>query len=681
MDLPNAGVRFETDADLPNKEVRQSRVRGPGWTPASGVEPAKPRQTVEAPDGNAWADFGSVPPRPKASDELPGDVADPGAEGASYFSALLACIVGASCAVGFASSYIDNVFAVKADEGPIPIPKTYREAIASKHAAEWKEAMRDEVQGKMSFNRAWDLVDRRKVPRNRRVLRGKWVFSVKYDSDGTVKRFKARWVGCGFAQREGIDYDLTYASTLRATSFRILIAIAAQYGLDLFHIDVTKAFTQAELDDVELFVEQPDGFAEPGMVCRMLMALEGLKQSAHLWQNACAEFLVQIGFYRLEHEPCLFRLCVGKAGPSVATFKGAGNSVKDGMSIILGVFVDDLICAFPPGSAPLFEWFERVFSKRFRCTPSAELTKYMGIEVKRDRKAGTISLSQRDYISSMMEKYMIGVHTKLWSGPVGSSQGELDAFMTLKPAADEAERERVGHKNYMSIVGSLLYAACMTRPDIAFHCAVLGQHMQNPSMACLDAARGVLAYLGRTMSHCLTYGPVRHGYASQYFEGWRPSLHDLYCWFDSSWGRAPTAMCGHVVMRSGAAISWSARKLKLIPLSSCEAEYACGSNACRDLRYIQLVLNELSQPGIDTVVAPETRVITDSQSARDVVENPGVTARTRHFERWMHFMRRLATYRHIRMQLVKTHSMLADVFTKAVGRAAVASATRVLLNL
>ena len=210
----------------------------------------------------------------------------------------------------------------------------------------------------------------------------------------------------------------------------------------------------------------------------------------------------------------------------------------------------------------------------------------MGIEVKRDRKAGTISLSQRDYISSMMEKYMIGVHTKLWSGPVGSSQSELDAFMTLKPAADEAERERVGHKNYMSIVGSLLYAACMTRPDIAFHCAVLGQHMQNPSMACLDAAQGVLAYLWRTMSHCLTYGPVRHGYASQYFEGWRPSLHDLYCWFDSSWGRAPTAMCGHVVMRSGAAISWSARKLKLIPLSSCEAEYACGSNACRGLRYI-----------------------------------------------------------------------------------------------
>ena len=240
---------------------------------------------------------------------------------------------------------------------------------------------------------------------------------------------------------------------------------------------------------------------------------------------------------------------------------------------------------------------------------------------------------------------------------------------------------RMSGKEYMSLVGSLLFAACMTRPDVAYHCAVLGQFMQDPSMKCLEAARGVLAYLSKTKAFSLTYGDARHEYTGPYFNGWAPTAHELYCWFDSSWGRAPLAMCGHVVMRSGAAVSWSARKLKLIPLSSCEAEYACGANACRDVRYLQLVLSELSQPGLVTTVEAETKVITDSQSARDVVENPGVTARTRHFERWMHFIRDMAAKRHIRVMLVKTDAMLADVFTKAVGRSQLAAAVRVLLNL
>ena len=708
MDLTNAGVRFdptEAESDLPSKIVTQGRAQAPGAVSGERTAPrnlddarlTRPKCSVKArnilPIPSVKLKLRvpeSKPPESRGKESSNDDTGADGAENASetnerasYFTAFLACVVGAASAVGFASSYVDRVFAVKADEGPIPIPKTYREAVASKYAEQWRQAMAEEVQGKMSFNKAWDLIGRSEVPPGRRVLRGKWVFGVKYHENGTVKRFKARWVGCGYAQQEGVDFDLTYASTLRATSFRLLMAITAQFGLVLKHIDVTKAFTQAKLDDVQLYVEQPDGFSEQGKVCKMRMALEGLKQSAHLWQRACADFLSSLGFYRLEHEPCLFRYRVTKE--TVTNHLGVdgvtGNKVKVGMVLLLGVFVDDIVCSFPPESLPLFEWFERAYSKRFRCTPSTDLVRFMGIEVKCDRAAGSVSLSQRTYIQAMVDKYLVGVHTKLWSAPVGSSPAELDAFMNLAPPADEAERLRVGGKEYMSLVGSLLYAACMTRPDIAYHCAVLGQHMQDPSMNCLEAARGVLAYLGRTKDHCLSYGPVHHNYSGPYFDGWTPEEHELYCWFDSSWGRAPLAMCGHVVMRSGAAVSWSARKLKLIPLSSCEAEYACGANACRDVRYIQLVLAELSQIGLETAAKAETRVITDSQSARDVVESPGVTARTRHFERWMHFMRHLAQLRHIRVQLVKTKAMLADVFTKAVGRSDIAAAASVLLNL
>ena len=55
------------------------------------------------------------------------------------------------------------------------------------------------------------------------------MFKVKYKSDGTVDRFKARWVGCGYSQQEGRDYADTYASTLRATSFRLIIAFAIDF--------------------------------------------------------------------------------------------------------------------------------------------------------------------------------------------------------------------------------------------------------------------------------------------------------------------------------------------------------------------------------------------------------------------------------------------------------------------
>ena len=669
----------DVSIELPSKLVVRSKSKPPG-----AVAPKDP--VVSPGTGRRTAHQNNSLPRVrlKLRDPAEGNAGEaaapnstePGPESgeqASYFAAFLACVVGASAAVGFASSYVDRLFAVKAGEGPIPIPKTYREAMASKHAEQWSEAMAEEVRGKMSHNKAWNLISRSQVPAGRRVLRGKWVYGIKYNPDGTLKRFKARWVGCGFAQKEGIDYDLTYASTLRATSFRILMAVAASFGLLLRHIDVTKAFTQAKLTDVELYVEQPEGFAEPGKVCHMLMALEGLKQSAHLWQRACADFMVSLGFYRLEHEPCLFRFSV--------TAENKNAKVKVGMCIIVGCFVDDLICAYPAASRPLFSWFEEQFSKRFTCTPSTVLERFMGVEVARDAATRSISISQTSYIESMVERYLVGVHTKFWSGPVGSSATELEAFMSLKPAADEAERTRVSGKEYMSLVGSLLFAACMTRPDIAYHCAILGQYMQDPSMDCLEAARGVLAYLGKTKHYKLTYGPMKNSGSSPYFGEWQPKEGELYCFFDSSWGRAPTAMSGHVVMFNGAAVSWSARKLKLIPLSSCEAETACGSVACRDLRFIQLILNELSQPGIVTLVEPETRVITDSQSARDTVLNPGVTARTRHYERWVHYMRYLASRLHVRVQLVKTVAMLANVFTKAVGRSEIAAATRVLLNL
>lgn len=73
----------------------------------------------------------------------------------------------------------------------------------------------------------WDVVYR---PRDAAVVGGRWHFKIKYNIDGSVSKFKARYVAKGYTQTEGVDYSETFAPTGRLASLRNLIAIAARQG-------------------------------------------------------------------------------------------------------------------------------------------------------------------------------------------------------------------------------------------------------------------------------------------------------------------------------------------------------------------------------------------------------------------------------------------------------------------
>lgn len=76
-------------------------------------------------------------------------------------------------------------------------------------------------------NHTWDIVY---IPDGQKVLKGKWVYKLKTSNEGTVSRYKARWVAKGFEQREGIDYAETFSPVAKSCSVRILFALAAYYG-------------------------------------------------------------------------------------------------------------------------------------------------------------------------------------------------------------------------------------------------------------------------------------------------------------------------------------------------------------------------------------------------------------------------------------------------------------------
>ncbi|KAE8964363.1 hypothetical protein PR001_g29075, partial [Phytophthora rubi] len=130
-------------------------------------------------------------------------------------------------------------------------PTTVRQALASEHAPQWREAMDVEYDSLMK-NLTWELVPRPKSTRKKRVnvLTSTWVLVVKRNEKGEVDRFKARLAIRGFLQKFGIDYLQTYSPVVRIESVRLVMIIALMQGLDCRHVDFVTAFLNGELVDV-----------------------------------------------------------------------------------------------------------------------------------------------------------------------------------------------------------------------------------------------------------------------------------------------------------------------------------------------------------------------------------------------------------------------------------------------
>ena len=127
------------------------------------------------------------------------------------------------------------------------------------------------------------------------------------DKNGNIKRFKARFVACGYSQVEGIDYTDTYAPVVGIITLRMVLSIAAAYGWNLTQLDVETAFLNAAVEE-EIYVKQPDGFhvGSPDMVLKLKKALYGLKQAPYNWNKLLTDSLLSLGLKRSTRDPCLF---------------------------------------------------------------------------------------------------------------------------------------------------------------------------------------------------------------------------------------------------------------------------------------------------------------------------------------------------------------------------------------
>jgi hypothetical protein len=143
-------------------------------------------------------------------------------------------------------------------------------------------------------NQVWELVD---PPLGCKPIGTKWVPKNKEGEKGEVVRNKSRLVAQGFSQKEGVDYEKTFAPVARLEAIRILLAFSVAKGFKLHQMDVKSAFLNGVLEE-EVYVRQPSGFESekyPHRVYKLRKALYGLKQAPRAWYGRLRGFLFERG--------------------------------------------------------------------------------------------------------------------------------------------------------------------------------------------------------------------------------------------------------------------------------------------------------------------------------------------------------------------------------------------------
>lgn len=525
-------------------------------------------------------------------------------------------------------------------------PSSYREAMASRDRDKWQTAAQAEFDGCVAQH-TWVLVKRSSLPSNTNIIPVKWVFKIKTDENGVVTKYKARITPKGFRQRHGVDYFEVFANTGKYKTLRVALSIAARRNMELRQLDVPQAFTQAVLHE-DVYMEMPEGFEVDGMVCHLKKSLYGLKQSPRNWWLLVSEFIIaDMGWKATVSDPCLF-------------FKTS----RTGQLMLLFLFVDDMQVGFQAEDEAEWQESHALLQQRFNITNLGDSTFMLGMRITRDRRARTLTLDQELYVTKALEKFGLdqcksaptpGVVSSSRSMPASADEEASAAGIPARLRGGGGScHEPIDVKLYQEKVGTLLYAAISTRPDIAYEVNRRAQHMQAPTIADGRACDRVFRYLAGTKSLGLLFG---RGRAS--------ATGALSAYADADWGSDPSdrkSITGWVAMLGGDPVSWASKKQKVVSQSSCEAELYAEAAAINEIKWLRGLLDELGLSGAHTPI-----LYGDNQSTQSLTRNGIKSERTKHVDIKYQFVTDEVARGRVQLQWVATTQQLADVLTKALG--------------
>ena len=367
-------------------------------------------------------------------------------------------------------------------------------------------------------------------------------------------------------------------------------------------MDAVTAFLNCNSDN-DIYIEVPPEWRQPGMsttypfVFKLQKALYGLKQAPRVWQKHLKSFLSEFGFEPLASDNCIY--------------------IHKESEILIVTYVDDFVIL--GRSINHINLLKKALATKFQLQDLGPASYFLGFRITRYRHQKRILLTQDSYTRQILERFNFencrSVDTPMAAG--------YDVFMV--PNTGKVKANEI--VEYQSKVGSLLYLATHTRPDIAYSCAAFSRYLSNPSPQHLKGVNRIFHYLKGTINLGIMYD--------------RNNSHqELHGYCDSDWGgdrgtRRSTS--GSVFFLAGGVISPFAKGQPNVSLSSTEAEYYAYTQCIQELLWIQQVMGQMQYSGRDIV---STRIYSDSQSSIALGDSPELHQRTKHIDIKHHFIRR-----------------------------------------
>jgi hypothetical protein len=364
------------------------------------------------------------------------------------------------------------------------------------------------------------------------------------------------------------------------------------------------------------------------LYCHLNKSLYGLKQSGRLWNKLLHDFLIENGFIQSSSEHCLYTLTV------------------DSHVVKLIIFVDDLILASDDDACA--SNVKSILMSRFRMKDLGPLKWFLGISF--NCKSDVIEMNQSQYVKQLLQK-----HNMENCNPSPTPfAGNLD----FNDDIDEISSVPIGI--YQSIVGSLVYLSCSTRPDLTFVVHKLAQYMSKPvTVLRWTAIKRIFRYLKGTMHYSLSFTK----------SGGEIGMRGIKGFCDADWAGAKDdrkSVSGFCFTLNDSdecigLVSWYTRKQSVVALSTCESEYISIAAAVQEGLYLKQLLHDLDP----TVLNQKITLLNDNQSAISLAHNPVNHKRSKHFEIRYHFIRDHIQKDDVILSYCPSKSMIADFLTKA----------------